>query len=767
MTLRPLIALIGVLAVFAAVAWGLLTRVLPSGEPPQVERSQPASKALTRHLMLIVVDGLRWDVANDERRMPHLSRSMQREASGELWAGRVSMTTSAVLTLVTGQRGGFEQVVFNADPSPPRFDSWLGYAKQAGLSVMHVGDPAWTKMFGSQIDEHRLDPEGVSIDVDFNPQTFRDARELRAKRPNVLIVHFVTPDHQAHAHTVPSPKFSEHIFGFDRDLHAFLEETGPEWTIAVMGDHGAADSGTHGADVPIQRKTVLYARGPGIAAGARVNGRIDQADLPGTFAALLGLPTPAHSRGHFLPSVLDVPAETRRAIACGDAERALRVAPLLIATVVLAIAIVIGLLGTRAFAGATFGLVLCALAVLLTWGIERLPGMQPLAVRIALFVLANLLVLVLLLVPGRAARWAERMPSLAPALVPGLLVVTYTTNAQPEAYVTVVAGFVLFSLLGGFGAGHATLRQPKLGLSALEIALAVIALAVLFFPGTRTSEIVPAVLRRDGIASLAVGAALLLLLPLGLARSASERRRYAIALAGGVCAALALALRRVVPPWPGRLAIVVALAVTIVLALRGRRLAALCSGLTGFALISRDFELVALAAAISVADLAGLAVERQRRAGQPFGFAEVLLAAAFVFALGFVLRIGLQGALDFGSMDWGAAGFGDPHVPAWVIGTALGLKYVLGFALVFGAFVARLPRELFERVLVASYVAMLARGVVLTGMFLIAGDSFWTGLRVLGDLPFGFLWAATLALMWLGLRLAGRASIEDARLKPQ
>jgi hypothetical protein len=101
-------------------------------------------------------------------------------------------------------------------------------------------------------------------------------------------------------------------------------------------------------------------------------------------------------------------------------------------------------------------------------------------------------------------------------------------------------------------------------------------------------------------------------------------------------------------------------------------------------------------------------------------------------------------------MDWGAAGFGDPHVPAWVVGGALGLKYVLAVALPVGAFVSELPRAAAIQVLAACFAAFLARGVVVTAMFLVAGGSFWTGLRALGDLPFGFLWASAVALLWLG-----------------
>src|SRR5258705_8045584 len=144
---RPLVALAGVLAMSAAIVFGVLGLLVPSHEAPRLVEKPAAAPALTQHLLFVIVDGVRYDVATDPARMPLFSRAMREEASGELWAGRVSMTTSAILTIATGQRATFEQIVFNAFPHPPPYDSWLAEAKHAGLSVMCAGDPAWTKMF--------------------------------------------------------------------------------------------------------------------------------------------------------------------------------------------------------------------------------------------------------------------------------------------------------------------------------------------------------------------------------------------------------------------------------------------------------------------------------------------------------------------------------------------------------------------------------------------------------------------------------------------
>jgi hypothetical protein len=127
--------------------------------------------------------------------------------------------------------------------------------------------------------------------------------------------------------------------------------------------------------------------------------------------------------------------------------------------------------------------------VLLTWGVERLPGSTPRSVRIVLFVLGNVPALLALLVPGRVATFAERKPWLALVAVPGFLVATYTTNAHPEAYVAVVVSSLLVVLIGGLDARRPTFRATTAVLRPAHVFLLAICLVGMFFGGTRQSEI--------------------------------------------------------------------------------------------------------------------------------------------------------------------------------------------------------------------------------------------------------------------------------------
>jgi hypothetical protein len=793
----------------AAFAFGgvfvVVRLLLPAPAPPvvQVDRAAPLP-ALTRHLLLVIVDGLRYDYATDRERLPNFAAAMQRYTGGEMWAGRVTMTTSAVLSYGTGQRGNLEQVVRNANPAPPPFDTWLANARRSGLRVAVAGDPAWVSMFGAYIDEARLDPEGVAIDVDFNPQTFRDTRALLGTRPNFLVAHFVTPDHQGHAYTLPSERYRAHIKGFDSQLFELLAELDPAWTVIVTSDHGALDSGTHGGDVEVARRVPIFAYGPGIASGIKLTKRLDQADLAGTMATLLGVAPPLHSRGHVLVEWLAVSPGEQAQIACTDARRALGYAEAalgqsdaesvrgaaagcessstpaeraraargaveildraigastglasraswlaLLPLLGLVSAIAALVLGAGALRMLPFALALLAAAIALTYSVERMPGSWPNAVRITLFVLVNGAVLLLLLWPGRGAALLERNPALGALVVPGLLIASYTSNTQPESYVAAGVVALLFVSLGRIEpTSPPSWRGTNQPLGAVGWSALLIALVVMFPAGTRQVELYPEWLNRGDRFFWFAVIALAGWFALAARGIGGKRGAWIEALVFVILVAGSLWWRRSAPPLLGRSAIVLFAALALAMALRGEWRRALGFGLASYAWVSRDFEIPVLVASLVVGDVVGTALTRTTPSRGELGVAERLLLVAFIFGAIYVQRIGITGALDFGAMDWGAAGFRDAHVPAVVVGLALGYKYLLGALLLLGTIVPRLDRSPRQALLGALVVTFSARTVVLLLMLFSCGTSFWTALRVVGDLPFPLIAAVAAAGAW-------------------
>jgi len=775
---RKLILLLVLFPLFAlSVVYGVLGASAPPPAPTDIVPGPPLAPRMAQRVLLVIVDGLRYDIATDPKRMPLFAEAMRTHSHGEIWAGPVSMTSSAVMAIGTGQRGHLEQVIRNLHAEPARQNSWLANAKTSGLRLMTVGDAAWPQLYSNWLERYATDPEGVAIDVDFNPITFENVRKFRQELPDFLVAHFVTPDHQGHAYRVTSERYARHIHGFDQKLAAFLAEFDATWTVVVTSDHGAADSGTHGSDADIQRRSPIYAYGPGIAPGVALERRLDQLELSVTLPLLLGVAPPAHGTGAAIEEWLKVSAATKADIACKNANRvvayAARVgaqpgaiqsdqtpcssassdsARLAVAIADAAVSDMVGLGSNRAdfwmlliavlgglsiyillphvgWRVISLGVGLLVATVGLVAGVEKLPGIWPNVVRALLFVLSNAVLLALLIAPKRIAQAFERLYPYS-ALLPAALAVSYPADTRPQAIVvTAVVGltYALFARrLSNLAPQQGTWFGTTLG-ERCWFSVAVLALVpVALHENSTYSSMLSSDLGRRAVVSMFAALFTLWLRPkLGV-----SWRGLVLLLVIGV---IPVWLRPVVGPVIGRGAWCLGIAALAWAVVRHRPAWAIAFGVFGLLWVAREIETVPLIATVSAAWIFGT-----RLAEKPqieFGRADLLMALLFGFSLMFALRMGLQDGLEFGGLDWGAAAFNDPSISAYVVGIALVYKYALGAWLVAYALSARLSAEVERRVLIGLSLCMLLRAVALCAMFFIAGNSFWTALRVLGDLP--------------------------------
>lgn len=794
--IRRLAALgLGALYVLGVI-WGVFVLVLRP--PPLPAMAAPAAQSrLSPHVLFVVVDGLRFDVATDPSRMPRFAQAMKKHRSAEILAGRISMTSAAVQNYGTGQRGRFAQIVRNINPDPPPYDNWLKSAAARGQVLALAGDPVWTEMYGDSFRYQLHDPEGVAMDYDFNDRTFQSTRELLAKGPDLLIAHFVTPDHQGHVYGIPSERYAKHIRGFDQDLFALLDEVPRDWTVIVTSDHGAADSGTHGADVLIQRRSPLFAYGPGIAEKTVDHEVLDQSDLANTFAALLGVPGAAHSQGHLLSSWLDVSPEAAAAYACTDAARIVALgrelmadeAPALAARLsascaqaqppeerkraagalardvdamltsrsdfsswqawafLVATLVGAGLTAWLCVGGSLGAAAVCGglglLAIALVAGLERLPGYWPKITDATLFVVFNLPSLLFLLKPERLVKLLDDHPLVAAAVVPGGVAVAYPANLQPVAFALCLAA----SLVIGVGRHPETwgVGWDRSGTAARLGSWVMLAgWAAAFTPtGISASGAYSSFVQREAL-TLVLGFALLSSVAWMLVRRRPEAlRHWLVAMAiAGAC----LALRRVVPPWLGRTLLVGLPLVGAALLARGQFRAGFWAVLAGYLFVSRDFELLPIGAGLGIALLLGQRYAQISEAAWTRG--RFLLALGVLFCLMFLVRLGVSMGLDALSLDFTAGAFGDRHVPAWWVTFAVIWKYVLVTALVVLTALHHLPGRLASRALSVLTAIGLVRAAVLLGMMQCSQGSFWTTMRVMSDLPFAVLFAVTTALLF-------------------
>jgi hypothetical protein len=771
---------------------------------PELPSVPQAGTPLTGKLVYVIADGLRYDFAIDPAFAPNVARRMKQHTHGELRAGRVTMTSAALLAMSTGQRGDFAEVITNLKAGRTRFDDIVNSARRAGLSTGLVGDATWAQMVGA-FEQEVLDDSAMAIDVDNSPLMFEVAHGLidAGRLANFQIIHFIATDHQGHAYGTASQRYAAFLLKFDADLEKMLASLPADATVMFMSDHGATDTGAHGSDIASVRRSPLFAYGPGVRKGVDL-GVVDQVDLGPTIAALLGVPAPKHARGTVVTELLDVPPQRAAALACSDAHRATDYAkaidlretvqamqqeqsPCTLATATpqaridgsrkavrtfdralddtqstrgLRGAVLIGaalaLLGglfpllarkmlpdrhpMRSWAWSVGSLLMCALCVVLTLYVERIPSPWHNVVRAVLFTGSGIALLIGLLRPNVAVRWYERAPELAWVLLPGALACSYTTNTQALAWIVLAAVVVLVAFgldaesRGGWLAGAR--RHASCG----DLALIAASVAFLVPFGFRTSEPLPAWLGSHPGPLLIIDLAAIALWVSFVWRKSANARWWQ-AVGAIVMAAGCLALRRVAPAWMGVGGTFLLPVLGVLAFARRLPLLGIGAGLGAWAWVSRDEEVLPLLACLAVAEAAGrvLAARTRHESGEPA--AEPMSSSVWVTALAvtlllcitFLARIGLQRGLDFTTMDFGAGSFGDPHASALRITSSLVWKYVAADLLLLAVFLRNASG--FDRrmvLLMFSGVAAL-RAMTIALMLFVCRTSYWTGYRTLSD----------------------------------
>jgi hypothetical protein len=119
---------------------------------------------------------------------------------------------------------------------------------------------------------------------------------------------------------------------------------------------------------------------------------------------------------------------------------------------------------------------------------------------------------------------------------------------------------------------------------------------------------------------------------------------------------------------------------------------------------------------------------------------------AFLFSLTYAQRIGIQLGLDFTSFDWAAGTFGDDGVSLLRIGSAITYKHSFARGCIVAMVLIGLPAAYRRRTAYGLLLVELSRTVVLMAMLLFCRKSFWTSLRVMGDLPHALMGVGVAAI---------------------
>ncbi|HEY6476002.1 MAG TPA: alkaline phosphatase family protein [Polyangia bacterium] len=272
--------------------------------------------AVAPRVALIVVDALRADTFFGEA-FARFREAHPTAATGLVRTSPVSMSTAGVRSMATGTFPDLFDVLHNWDNVASDLPGVPGLARAAGRDTELYGDSIWREMFPRGFVVAETEVKVPRIIFYLRAETLVD--ETRVKRlvarlgkqppPDFLVLHLVGLDHAGHRHGVKSAAYVDiarrtvgHIENVVRLLPA-------DTTVLLTSDHGATDSGGHGGASEAETTAPLFAFGPGIVAGAKLN--INQIDLAPTLSCLLGLPFPTTSLGRPAVELFDEPAPAR------------------------------------------------------------------------------------------------------------------------------------------------------------------------------------------------------------------------------------------------------------------------------------------------------------------------------------------------------------------------------------------------------------------------------------------------------------------------
>jgi hypothetical protein len=290
----------------------------PAAHAESQQASAACLPALTPRVALVVVDALRADTFFGDA-FARFRAAHPAAATGLVRTSPVSMSTAGVRSMATGTFPDLFDVLHNWDNVASELPNVPGLARAAGRDSELYGDSVWRELFphGFVVAETELKVPRIIFYL--RAETLVDDKRVqklterlrKGPAPDFLVLHLVGLDHAGHRHGVKSAAYADvarRIVGHLEDVVRLLPA---DTTVLLTSDHGATDSGGHGGASDVETTAPLYAFGPGIAVGARVN--IHQIDLAPTLSCLMGLPFPATSLGRPTVELFAEPAPARLA----------------------------------------------------------------------------------------------------------------------------------------------------------------------------------------------------------------------------------------------------------------------------------------------------------------------------------------------------------------------------------------------------------------------------------------------------------------------
>jgi len=288
--------------------------------PPS--EGNPAGASLTHKVVIVLIDGLRYDTSIDRQIMPFLNSLRNEGASAIVHSQPPSFSEPGYTTILTGAWPDINDgPAVNLDYQDiPAFtqDDIFSAAHQVGLHTAISGYYWFEKLVPQNVVDASFYTSGEDADAD--QQVVQAALPWLRANFQLILIHLDQVDYAGHHEGGPlNPNWDAAANRTDSYLHKIVDalDLGVD-TVIVTSDHGQIDRGGHGGPEPITLLEPLVMVGAGIQNSLSAPD-IYQVDIAPTIAILLGTRLPASSEGSPQTAMLRLPSDRASAIKAMEA----------------------------------------------------------------------------------------------------------------------------------------------------------------------------------------------------------------------------------------------------------------------------------------------------------------------------------------------------------------------------------------------------------------------------------------------------------------
>ena len=267
---------------------------------------------ITRRVVVVLIDALRYDTSTNSAVMPFLSELRTWGASATMHSQPPSFSAPAWTTLLTGAWPDInDSQLFNP---PDEFsartftqDDLFAAAQRAGLNTA-VSGYSWFEgmLANSGVDAGFYTPgEDNAADTD----VIEAALPWFSEDYQLVLIHLDQVDYAGHHEGGPrGPSWNAAASRTDSMLSEIVSQQDlTQDTVLVISDHGQINHGGHGGPEPVTLVEPFVLTGAGVVPGNY--GDLNMVDVAPTLAALLGTNIPASNQGHVLINMLTLTSE--------------------------------------------------------------------------------------------------------------------------------------------------------------------------------------------------------------------------------------------------------------------------------------------------------------------------------------------------------------------------------------------------------------------------------------------------------------------------